>query len=355
MPSRRVALLAFSLLTFPLIGAGESRAQTITITPDNNPVVAESTVTFVINPKVRSDGDVVNFDFGDGRIATLKYSTDCALIGGCDTVTHAYAGPGTFTVTASGTIGGVAMSGSVKMTVTGVQVENRIFVATGGHIVGFKGVNWRTDVEVHNYGSFVTAYAISLLARDQDNTSPHKVTLSLEPGVTVRFNDILFSMFGFSGAAALMVSSLDNTLLVNSRTYNQLDAGTYGQFVPGVSRLRTIKYGDEARLIQLSHEPSLQTGYRTNLGLLNTTPVTINVEVHFFFGNGAQLPKQIYELKPFEFKQIDKVFEKVLKMTIDDGYITVRTTTVGATFLAYASVVDNITGDPIYIPAVVPD
>jgi hypothetical protein len=31
----------------------------------------------------------------------------------------------------------------------------------------------------------------------------------------------------------------------------------------------------------------------------------------------------------------------------------VKTTTGGAKFLAYASVIDNITGDPTYVPAII--
>lgn len=354
MPSRRFVLLAFSLFAFPFVGAGESRAQTLTITADHNPVLAEATVSFVINPKVRNDGDVVNFDFGDGRTATLKYSLDCGLIGGCDTVTHAYAGIGSFTVTASGTIGGAAVAGTLKMTVTGLPVETPIFVATGAHLVGFKGVNWRTDVEVNNFGSGAATYTVSLLVRNQDNSNPQKLSFTLGAGKTVRYNDVMQTVFGFSGAAALMFTTMDNTLLIASRTYNQLDAGTYGQFVPSFSRSTAIQFGQLGRMIMLAHEPSLATGYRTNLGLLNTTPVAIGVEANFYLGNGRLQGTSTVELQPYEFKQLDRAFELATPFPVDDGYITVRTTTAGATFLAYASVVDNITGDPIYVPAVAP-
>jgi hypothetical protein len=58
---------------------------------------------------------------------------------------------------------------------------------------------------------------------------------------------------------------------------------------------------------------------------------------------------------PFEFRQIDKAFEQVTADPIDDGYIVVRTTTAGAKFFANAVVVDNLTGDPTYVDAVVPE
>ena len=48
---------------------------------------------------------------------------------------------------------------------------------------------------------------------------------------------------------------------------------------------------------------------------------------------------------------MDKVFENVTKQVVSDGYAMVRTTTAGGSFFAYASVIDNRTGDPFLIPA----
>ncbi|MEW6338599.1 MAG: hypothetical protein ACOY3Y_04220 [Acidobacteriota bacterium] len=36
---------------------------------------------------------------------------------------------------------------------------------------------------------------------------------------------------------------------------------------------------------------------------------------------------------------------------VSDGYAVLRTPTPGGRFYAYASVVDNRSGDPIYVPA----
>ena len=59
--------------------------------------------------------------------------------------------------------------------------------------------------------------------------------------------------------------------------------------------------------------------------------------------------------REFEFFQKDKAFEEVTSGLVNDGYIIVRTTTAGAKFFAYAVVTDNITGDPTYVTAIVPE
>lgn len=338
-----------------VIGATASAA-TLTVTVDLNPAPAGIAVTFRIDPKVRAAGDSVTFDFGDGGSGKIEYSVGCSLLGGCDSIQHAYAGAGVFTVNVSGSIGGQNVSSSVQLAVTSSTADQEIYVPTGAHLTGFNNVNWRTDLEVNNPGTRRATYAIALLLRNQNNSNPaFKSTFTLNPGVSARYDDILFGTFGFSGAAALRITPVDGAILLTSRTYNQLPAGTYGQSVPATPRARAIGFSQDARLIGLSHDPSLSSGYRTNLGFLNASPAGIHVEAEFYQPNGAFLGETSYDLAAFEFFQKDKAFEEVTSGLVNDGYIIVRTTTAGAKFFAYAVVTDNLTGDPTYVSAQVPE
>ena len=100
------------------------------------------------------------------------------------------------------------------------------WVTTAAHLSGAVGTNWRTDLEVHNWGGTQASFTVSLLKRDQANTSPDNRTYSLGPGQAVRYSDLVSSMFSFSGAAAIKVSSTYDSLIVTSRTYNDQPAGT---------------------------------------------------------------------------------------------------------------------------------
>jgi hypothetical protein len=331
-------------------------ADPLTITTDVNPAPAGVAISFRFAPKVSLTGDSVAFVFGDGGTGTVQFSSGCLLFGGCDDITHAYAGAGVFTVSAVGTAGGKTVAGSLQVTVTAGTGDQDLFVGTGAHLVGFNDVNWRTDLEVNNPGTTRVRYMISLLLRDQDNSNPAFTSqFTLEPGRSAHYPDLLMTVFGIAkGAAAVRVTPIDGPILVNSRTYNQLPSGTFGQFVPAVPRAQAIGWGQDARLIGLSHDPSLASGFRTNLGLVNLSPAPIRVEADFRLGDGTYLGRVGYDLLPFEFIQTDRAFEQVTSSRVDDGYIVVRTTTAGARFLAYASVTDNVTGDPTYVPTIVP-
>ena len=150
-------------------------------------------------------------------------------------------------------------------------------------------------------------------------------------------------------------AGIEGTVILTSRTYNQLPSGTYGQSVPAIPRTGAIGFSQDARLIGLSHDPTLAAGYRTNLGFVNASPAPIRVEAEFYFATGVFLGKMSYDLLPYDFFQKDKAFEDVTSDPVSDGYIIVRTTTAGAKFFAYAVVTDNITGDPTYVDALIPE
>ncbi|MGE5236932.1 MAG: hypothetical protein ACM3O7_11345 [Acidobacteriota bacterium] len=330
-------------------------ADTLVITPDNDPVPAGAVVTLRISPKVSAAGDSVTFVFGDGDDATLAYDVSCQIFGGCDTVQHTYAGPGVFAIVATGTIGGHDVTGSLSLTVTASSDESELFVATGAHGTGFNQTVWRTDLEVHNYGTTQAQYAVIMLPRGQDNTNAPRIDYTLNSGRAVAYGDILHDQFGFDGQAALRIIPIVGSIMVTSRTYNLSTAGTYGQYVPATQRSQALSYGEEGRIIGLWHEPSLQTGFRTNLGLLNVSPGPITIEVRFYQANGVLLGTKEFDLAAFEYAQSDKAFELVTQDPVDGGYIAVRTTTPGAKFLAFGSLVDNVTGDPMFIPALAAD
>ncbi len=234
-----------------------------------------------------------------------------------------------------------------------------VCVPTSAHSSGAKGTNWRTDLEVHNAGNVQASYTIALLKRDTDNSSATKVSFTLAPGLAQRYTDVIDSVFHFNGAAALQITVTSGTLVVASDTYNQLGSNpwglpvgaTYGQYGPAMRSDEAITASDQGRLIQLSHDPGLANNFRTNLGLVNATALPITVLVDLYSSSGAALGATVQvPLRGLEYKQLDKVFESVTRQVVSDGYAVVRTTTPGGSFFAYASVIDNRTGDPFLVP-----
>ncbi len=224
-----------------------------------------------------------------------------------------------------------------------------VFVPTGAHLVGYGGVNWRTDVEFHNPTQQPVHFYMDLLRRDQANFPTERLGDQVEAGASRRLVDTVFVNYEFQGAAALRVMPVSGTLAVTSRTYNLTANGTYGQYVPGIPDYEAVLFGEEARLVQLTHDLDTATGYRTNIGFLNAVYMPITIEIKLFDQPGTLLGTLTYALQPYEFKQIDKVFRNVTAGAVTVGYAILRTTTPGGRFLAYASVIDNATGDPICV------
>jgi formylglycine-generating enzyme required for sulfatase activity len=235
-----------------------------------------------------------------------------------------------------------------------VPAGTEVFIPGAAHVGGAAGTNWRTDCEVHNPGGIQTQFKVELLKKSQANTSPLTQIFTLGPGRSMRYGDILASLFGFSGSGALRVTPITGSIMVSSRTYNNLSSGTFGQFIAGTTiEDSAIDYGEEGRLIQLAQSTTVSAGFRTNIGFVNATSSSITVKVEMFSGNGARLGIKTFDLAPYEFDQVDRILLQVTGDSINNGCAVVTTTTPGGRFFTYASVVDNRSGDPIFIPAAI--
>jgi len=374
-PFNRLFSRSLAVLFLSVAGAWAALADPVTITAQPNPAIAGETIVFTITPKIYPN-DRFSITFGDNT-PTLSfqfhYDPDMGWIGpchfsrSCGSVAHVYSAPGTYTVSFEGKIGvshdgtgGMPFSGTLHVTVVSAMGIRGIFVPTAAHLTGHNNVLWRTDLEVQNPGSAQARYSIALLARGEDNSNPAHADLTLDPGKSARYADILQTLFGFSGAAALCIVPVEGTVVATSRTYAESGSGTYGSFVPAVARDNAIALGEDGRLIGLSHDPSLAAGFRTNVGIVNANEYPLTIDADFYLASGTLLGTASYGLQAFEFRQIDGAFEQFTRDPVEDGYVVVRMASgaggqmldATAKFFAYASVIDNLTGDPTYVPAI---
>jgi hypothetical protein len=173
-----------------------------------------------------------------------------------------------------------------------------IYVPATAHAGGANGADWRTDLQIHNAGTTATTAKVALLVRDAANPSPQTRSVAVAAGASVRLPDVLLHTFGFTGAAALRVTSSSDRLVVTSRTYNLVGPGaaglpqgaSFGQFVAGLPESAAISSTEEGRLIQLTQRDSGSgTDFRTNIGIVNTTGATVDVRLDFFRADGTWL------------------------------------------------------------------
>jgi hypothetical protein len=215
----------------------------------------------------------------------------------------------------------------------------------GANVIGFAGARWHTDLDIANMGGMSSMATIQLLAADQANAMPASVSVSLAPGMSVRYRDTFNDLFDFEGSGALRVLVDSPYVAVSSRTYAADEDGSYGQGIPAHGMAQAIQYGQTGRLAGLSESGNTSDGFRTNIGLANATGAMVTVTIMLYSHDGELVDSIELSLDAYEQRQLNRVFPEAIGV----GYAIVSTSTPGGAFYAYGSVVDNKTADPTFI------
>jgi len=67
--------------------------------------------------------------------------------------------------------------------------------------------------------------------------------------------------------------------------------------------------------------------------------------------DGSEFGELALDLHPFEYRQPNNVFGGTGVGELSGGYAVVTSSSPEARYFAYASIVDNLSGDAIYVPA----
>lgn len=292
-----------------------------------------------------------DWDFGDHSTHATAVSTS-----------HSYQSPGTYTwqLTARMTNGSMTASGQITIADPPIHDDYAYVVPSVAHSGGAAGTNWRTDVGVVNTASQTVALQLTFYDSVTGLATP--ATHSLGSMQSVEWRDILASKLGFPTSGSVkgtLLLTSTRPLAVTSRTYNQESTTrTYGQFYPAL----VVAYpgGREVDAVTNGHVgfiPLLKknSAFRTNLGFINlgSTPCTIWIQLvgpnGIFLGNPRTLTAD-----GRRWKQEDDIFAKSGAGNRDAAYARIEVQTSGCRAWAYASVIDQNTGDPTTFPAVLP-
>jgi len=281
-----------------------------------------------------------------------------------------YAGTGNGSITAVGPSGAVLWSLGVGDDISGhpaLDTDGTLFAGTtGGEMVavtadpewfvpaaaraaGQNGTVWRTDLAIFNGSGREASLTFTFLPKDGDNGGLTGLPLSLSAGKVLAIDDVVLALFGLGdGSGAIRIQSSEPEMVVTSRTYNDAPAGTFGQSIPGFPVGSALVAGREGQIVGVIEG----TNFRTNLGFVNASPDLVQLKTSFYDSEGVLLGIKLYSLKPFSQIQIGRAFKTVSSADVSGGRMTVAVTSGGSIF-AYASMVDNRSGDPVYLPAIV--
>src|SRR3979411_846343 len=140
-----------------------------------------------------------------------------------------------------------------------VSIEASSWTIPGvANAFGANNTHFVSDLAITNPGNASAVGTVTFLS-----TGLPPINVTLGPGQTVAYRNILDQLWGVTSSGALQVSS-DSVLLLRARTYNNASAGTYGVALPVFADDQLLSLGDTADSVWVSQSAD----YRTNIGVV---------------------------------------------------------------------------------------
>jgi uncharacterized repeat protein (TIGR01451 family) len=235
------------------------------------------------------------------------------------------------------------------------------------------GINskFQSDVRVTNSSAQPMKYQITFTPTGEAGiTQGKQTTVDIDPGRTIALDDVLESWFGSNGATGTLEvrpltatnastsTSLPNGLaniltFASSRTFNTTSNGTFGQYIPAIPFAAFVGRGsDPSRSTILSLQQIAQSSaFRTNLGIVEGSGDPASVLVSVFGDDGRKLTEFTQELKGGQHIQLNSILAQK-NVQVNDGRIEIKVVSPVGKVTAYASVLDNLTNDPLLVTPV---
>jgi PKD repeat protein len=314
---------------------------------------------FTWTPELPMAGEeILLTDTSQGQVTSWSWSFDDGATSHQQSPRHTFSAGCTYRV--SLTVGGPGGSDTVTRKIEVLSAggesppvteagEYVTVIAGAAHAYGLEGTIWVTDVVVHNPGDIPAIFHLYYLEGGHANLDAVGHSFMVAGQTSLRLPDLIYEVFAKEGSGGALLIGSDQPLIVSSRTYNEQPVGSYGQYIPGLDIGMAVYGGQEVRLVQLAYSPQPGVGFRTNIGWVNLGTSNISVTARLFLGDGTFIGSKSYTIQPYSYFQRSNIFHQLSAVPIDDAYAIVTVDDSQARYLTYASVVDNRSGDPVYI------
>ena len=216
------------------------------------------------------------------------------------------------------------------------------FIAAVAHAPGANGTLFMTDVRLFNRGtSTQQLMAVFTPTGSDGRLNFAAVKIVIAPEQIIAIDDIVQSLLQSSGTGQLQIVGANDQILITSRTYTPSPFGTYGQFEPSANVGESVGFGEPPLSV-----PGLENtpGFRSNIGFAEVKGLSGEIHVRYFDASGAIVGDEVYGIAPFGHAQT--------RVNPTGEALRAEVTVTGdARVLAYGSMVDNTSGDAIFIPA----
>lgn len=239
------------------------------------------------------------------------------------------------------------------------QVYDTFVVPVVGNTSGAGGTRWGTQLSIFNPQQYALKVSLTFLPTGIEKGDEYLV--SVPSNATFFSSNVINDVFRRSGTGALLVATfaqdnpgvpngvVDRSFVVTTTTFNNASSGTFGQGIPGTLTgemdFSLEKVSAVATGIRNSGNVG-SSGYRTNIGAVNTGRYGIRLLVSVYDAQGRIVANRI----PFEIGPLSH-FQDRLPISVDGGTVEffIDDPHQDAVVFPYASIVDNRSGDPVYV------
>lgn len=233
--------------------------------------------------------------------------------------------------------------------------------------------SYRSDLRLLNTATVPIKYQLTLTPSDTDGTVQAKQTsFTIDPGQTVAFDDVAEKQFGigslgesgsgvleirpldFAGKFEIEPQALEFATVASARSYNDTAGGTFGAFVPGISFSKAIGQPAEGQKSVLSVQHVAQNErYRSNIGLVEGLGQPATVLARVFNLAGQKIDEFTMDVPPAGHFQVNGILAR-RNIDVQEARMEFEVVSGGGKVLIYASVLENSTGDSLFVPGTNP-
>ncbi|HUP64056.1 MAG TPA: hypothetical protein VM557_02095 [Thermoanaerobaculia bacterium] len=233
------------------------------------------------------------------------------------------------------------------------DVRSRRYILPGVAAVDNPGgSNFYSDVRVYNAGSAPASVTIRFVPLTGFTVGTGAVgQVTIQPGQVLGWDNALKAIFDLDLTAGALhfETPSDSSLIVTGRTFSRAAKGTYGQFIPALLPTEGAGLGEgSVEVFQLEQSAN----FRTNIGLIELTGKPVTIRITAVAPEARVTPSLELTLQANEFRQFNAFLRDVLNLggNVYNGRISITVIGGEGRVAAYASVIDNRTSDPTYVP-----
>jgi hypothetical protein len=152
-----------------------------------------------------------------------------------------------------------------------------------GSTAGQNNTRFVSDLALTNLGGSTANVTISFVGPGGLPAKP----VTIAAGATAVYRNVLDALWSATGLVGALSVHADQPLVLRARTYNTAATGTFGVALPVYASDHLLGEGQTADSIWVQQDPSGNSGFRTNVGVVFPDPTGGDAVVTFYDAAGG--------------------------------------------------------------------